>query len=105
MKNYFFSFFRLNFNSEEDKLKILKSSKKLKNNGNFPNVYINPDLTKHEMDLTKKLNQEKKDLNHKLPHEEDGKKYGLHKFGKDNNESKFFWGIRDFQLTRIKCTL
>jgi len=92
------------FENEEDKFKVLKASKKLKDKGNYPNIYINPDLTKHEMEITKKLNQERKDLNNNLSHEDGGKKYGMHKFGKDTSESKFFWGIRDFQLTRIKCS-
>lgn len=90
--------------SEADKIKILKASKNLRNNNNYNGVFINPELTKLKMEATKKLKQERKAINDKLPHGETGKKYGMFKFGNDANESKFFWSIRDFNLTRIKCT-
>ena len=90
------------FDSEEDKMKVLKSSKNLRVNNLYTGVYINPDLTKLELEATKKLNQERKALNDKLPFEEGGKKYGKFKFGTDQSETKFFWGIRDFKLTKIK---
>ena len=66
-------------------------------------MYINPDYTKLELDLIKKLNQERKTKNDELKHGEQGRKYGLYAFGNDKEESKFFWGIRDFELKRIKC--
>ena len=92
------------FSMEEDKMKVLKAAKSLKSNSKYTGVYINPDLTKLEIAATKKLNQERKERNDKLPHEESGKKYGLFKFGTDANETKYFWGIRDFQLTKIKIS-
>ena len=90
-------------NNETDKVKVLKASKKLRENTIYQGIYINPDLTKMEVEATKKLNEDKKKLNENLPNGTSGKKYGMHTFGRDTNESKFFWGIRDFQLVRIKC--
>jgi hypothetical protein len=91
--------------SKEDKLKVLKAAKKLKTSSSHKGIFINPDYTKLEMEATKKLNAERNKLNENLPNEENGKKYGLHKFGNDESQSKFFWGIRDFQLTRIKIQI
>jgi len=91
--------------SKEDKLKVLKAAKKLKTSSSHKGIFINPDYTKLEMEATKKLNVERNKLNENLPNEENGKKYGLHKFGNDESQSKFFWGIRDFQLTRIKIQI
>lgn len=90
-------------NSKEEKINVLKAAKKLKEKNGLNGIFINPDYTKNEMDLIKSLNAEKKQLNEQLSEEENGKRHGMHKFGKDDAESKFFWGIRDFELKRIKC--
>ena len=90
-------------NSKEDKIKVLKAAKKLKENPEFKGIYINADFTKTELDLTKSLNEERKNRNSALPHGEGGKKYGFNLFGNDTDPSKFFWGIRDFELIKIKC--
>ena len=55
-------------NSKEDKIKVLKAAKKLKENPEFKGIYINPDYTKTELDLTKSLNEEPQNRNSALPH-------------------------------------
>ena len=88
--------------SKEEKLSVLKASKNLRDHQGYKGVYINPDYTKLELDLVKKLNQERKSKNEELENGETGKKFGLHRFGNDSTESKFYWGIRDFELKMIK---
>ncbi len=52
--------------SKEEKLNALKASKNLKDQQEYRGVYINPDYTKLELDLVKKLNQERRTKNDEL---------------------------------------
>ena len=64
------------FSTEDDKWKVLKSSKKLKISRTYKGVFINLDLTKLKLEATIKLNKDRKALNEKLSFEENNKKYG-----------------------------
>ena len=84
------------------KFSVLKGSKNLRGIDEFKKIYINPDLTTLEAALNKKLRDEFKSKNSKLPHGSENRKYGMHTFQGDENESKYFYGIRNSQITRIK---
>ena len=89
--------------TREIKFEILKAAKKLKDSSHTKGIYINPDLTPAQIASDKKLRKERKELNDKLTLTgEDNLKYGMHKFGTDSIESKFYWGIRNGELKKIK---
>ena len=92
--------------TREIKMEILKAAKKLKESNHTKGIYINPDLTPAQIASDKKLRKERKELNDKLPHTgEDNLKYGIHKFGNEGIESRFYWGIRNGELKKIKKNL
>ncbi|RNA03368.1 hypothetical protein BpHYR1_004800 [Brachionus plicatilis] len=72
--------------NKSSKISMLKNAKELRKRSHFYNIYINPDLTFAERELSKKLVTERNDKN------------------KQNDCSKtgFRYGIRDFEVVRIK---
>lgn len=60
-------------------------------------------MTLPQLEENKKLRNDRKNKNDSLSNQdENGLKYGLHKFGNDIVESKFYWGIRNGELKKIK---
>ena len=90
----------------EKKAEILKAAKKLRNSVEHKNIYINQDLTEAEQAEEKKLRKDRNEKNASLPNTNtnNNKKYGMHKFGEDTTESKFYWGIRNGVVRKIKST-
>jgi hypothetical protein len=89
--------------SKETKMSILKAAKNLKNNTAYKSIYINNDLTHAQLELEKKLRKERNEKNSSLPETgPNNLKYGLHVFGDSGVESKFYWGIRNGELKKIK---
>ena len=76
-------------------------ARKLRDNNEYKNVYINPDLTESEAALEKSLRSDRDKKNEELPNvSENGLRYGMHKFN-GAAESKFYWGIRNRELRKI----
>ena len=89
--------------SKETKMSILKAAKNFKNNTAYKSIYINNDLTHAQLELEKKLRKERNEKNSSLPETgPNNLKYGLHVFGDSGVESKFYWGIRNGELKKIK---
>ena len=86
----------------EKKVEILRAARKLRESAEHKNVYINQDLTEAEQAEDKKLRKERDEKNAILPNIINNKKYGMHKFGDDASESKFYWGIRNGVVRKIK---
>ena len=92
------------FKDINDKKKILQLTKQLKDNEDYKNVYINKDLTESELAVEKRLRVDRRKKNAELTEtNEIGFKYGWHKFGNDIEESRFYWGVRNGDLKKIKC--
>ena len=89
------------FEDVETKMNVLKASRKLKGS-KYDKVFINKDLTEAEMVREKDLRKRRIAENLKLEHGDGHFKYGMHKFGSDNVESKYYWGVRDGELRKIK---
>jgi hypothetical protein len=77
--------------------KAVASSKELKKNSSYDKVFINPDLTPHEMELERELRRRRNAENNKLECEE-----GRLKYGKTQEGKEFYWGIRSGRLCRIE---
>ena len=91
----------LELESVEKKNQVLKLARKLRDNNEYKNVYINPDLTESEAALEKSLRSDRDKKNEELPNvSENGLRYGMHKFN-GAAESKFYWGIRNRELRKI----
>ena len=89
--------------NKEQKTDILKAAKNLKSQEKIKHIFINNELTSAQVEQEKKLTLDRNERNSKLS--EIGRnnfKYGVYKFGQDLNDSKFFWGIRNGDLGRIK---
>ena len=85
------------------KSNIQKAARQLKEHRQHNTIYINNDLTIAQLDEDKKLRTDRNERNSKLPHAGvNGLKHGLHKFNGDVAESKFYWGIRNKELRKIK---
>ena len=93
----------IELNNADDKLQILKANKKIRQLEKYKSVYINPDLTKEERISEMKLREERNQLNKNLKYSSTNSKYGLYKFN-DTIEEKFYWGIRNCHLCRIKIS-
>ena len=92
--------------NKEQKLSILKAARGLRESARYKDVYINSDLTSAQLEQGKKLRLERNDRNSKLTLTDDRNlKYGLHKFGDDQAESKYYWGIRNGEIKKIKVAL
>lgn len=91
----------LEFTEVEDKMTVLRAARKLRGTAH-DRVFINLDLTESEMVRDKDLRRRRNEANQKLEHGADNMKYGMFKFSGDEEESKFFWGIRNADLRRIK---
>jgi hypothetical protein len=88
--------------SRQDKIEILKNARNLKDKEEYKQVFINNDLTNAQLDNEKRLRTERNKKNDELEQMgPNGLKYGLYTFT-DGNESKFYWGIRNGKLKRIK---
>jgi cell division protein FtsI/penicillin-binding protein 2 len=88
--------------SIEDKLEILKHAKNLKGKEEYKQVFINNDLTTAQLDNEKRLRIERNKKNEALEQTgPNGLKYGL-QTSTDGNQFKFYWGIRNGELKRIK---
>ena len=85
-----------------DKFTVLKASKKLRDLSKYKLLYIKPDLTKEEQAEDKALREERDKKNKELKFGSDNKKYGLHKFDSKEKEEKFYYGIRNGYVRRIK---
>lgn len=89
-------------NNANQKL-VVQNSKKLKQNENFKNVFINNDKTESERILESKLRAERNKRNSELTNEVEGsggrQRFNIH------NEKKYYWGIRSGELKwiQIKC--
>lgn len=88
--------------NKADKFKTLKASKALRQNLIYKSVYIKPDLTKEEQLSEKKNRKDRDELNQQLRYGTGHSKYDLFKFENSGKEEKFYWGIRDDKLKRIK---
>ena len=90
----------------EKKIEILRAARKLRDSPEHKNIYINQDLTEAEQAEDKKLRKDRDEKNANLPNTNtnNNKKYGMHKFGEDVSESKFYWGIRNGVVRKIKST-
>lgn len=75
---------------------IIASAKNLKNSENYSNVFINPDLTRHEIEVERELRRRRNEANGKL---EFGN--GKMRHGKTQDGVEFYWGIRYGRLCRI----
>lgn len=92
------------FTKSEDKDKILKSTKQLRSTNEYKEVFINRDLTENELAEEKRLRDDRRIKNSELQEtDEQGFKYGWHKFGNDPEQSKFYWGVRNGEVKKIKC--
>ena len=90
------------FDSVENKLRVLKAAKTLKDSSDFKKVFINQDLTQTELAIQIQLRKERNTKNDQLQEmDSNGRKYGLHKFG-GQIDTKFYWGIRNGEIKRIK---
>ena len=90
--------------NKEFKLNILKAAKGLKTHTQYKSIYINNDLTSAQQDGVKKLRDDRNDRNSRLPHTvPNDLKYGYHNFSGDEEKSKFYWGIRNNVLKKIKA--
>ena len=92
------------FKELEKKVKVLKVARNLKGT-KYGKVFINQDLTEAEMARDKELRKRRAEENEKLTGGEGRLKWGLHKFGNDAELSKFYWGVRDGELRRIKKSI
>ena len=67
-------------------------------------IYINNDITKNEMANQKMLRDDRKNKNEELTEKDDkGRKYGFNKFGEEKESVKFFCGIKDDEVKKLKC--
>ena len=89
------------FKDVDNKMKVLKEARKLRNS-KFDKVFINQDLTESEMVRDRDLRRQRMEANAKLPLGDGNLKYGMSKFGDEQQESKFYWGIRNGELRKIK---
>ena len=64
----------------------MRATKRLKEEINFERVFINPDLTLAEGELSKELRQKRNELNEKLK--------------KDNNGEEYVYVIRDDKVLK-----
>ena len=61
--------------SKEERNEVLRAAKRLKEEINFERVFINPDLTLAERELSKELRQKRDELNEKLKNNNKGEEY------------------------------
>ena len=87
-------------NNLDDRIMVLKASHKIKKSK--PNIFINKDLTNEELTLEKKLRKERSEKNRLLEHSNGNLKYGFYKFNNSDKDEKFYWGIRNGKIKRIK---
>ena len=93
---------KIQFESIESKLKVLKAAKSLKDSKLFKKVFIDQDLTPTEKALQSHLRKDRNARNSQLTEtDSNDRKYGLYKFG-GQNDSKFYWEICSGELRRIK---
>lgn len=83
----------------ESKQMVLAKSRELFNNEEYKNVYVSQDRTATERTLDKKLRDERKERNSKLPHEE--KIHGISLRYKLENGKRWYWGIRGDRLAFV----
>ena len=86
----------------DSKMEVLKAASKLRDSTDYKKVYINRDLTQAEMKREKELRVMRNERNEKLPNGTGHKRTGRHKFEGDDEDSDFFWGIRNGELKKIK---
>ena len=86
---------RVELDSVENKIEILKVARRLKNDEDFKEVYIHKDKTLLEREAEKKLIATRKELNGRLTEGNGPLKHGTH------NGKKFYWGIRNGEVVRI----
>ena len=87
-------------NNLVDCLLVLKASKIIKSSK--LNIFINKDLTDEELILEKNFRKERNERNKELEHANGDLKYGYFKFANSNKADKFYWGIRNGELKRIR---
>ena len=93
---------KIQFESIESKIKVLRAAKCLKDSELFKKVFINQDLTPTELALQTQLRKDRNARNSQLTEmDSNDRKFGLHKFG-GQTDLKFYWGIRSGELRRIK---
>ena len=86
-------------------MEILKAAKNLNQHDEYKKIYINNDYTSAQLEANKKQRLDRNELNAKFTlFGTNGLNYGLHKFGNDEAPSKFFWGIRNNEIRKIKIT-
>ena len=81
---------------KETQTRLLKNAKKFKDSTSFSKCFINPDLTKNEMEIERELRRRRNLENDKLNLGE-----GRLKYGELENGTRFYWGIRFGKLCRI----
>ena len=95
---------KIEFKDIEEKKSIIRTAKYLKEMEDYKNVYINSDLTESEMVNERRLRRDRAEKN-KLLKETDngtGQKYGLYKFPGDEEETPYYWGIKNGVVTQKK---
>lgn len=87
------------FKNKDDQIKTLAAAKNLRGSLEFPNTYINKDLTLAELEIEKQLRTERNKRNDAFTLGEGRQKYAKTDDGKD-----FYWGIRWGVLRKIDKT-
>lgn len=86
--------------NNEDQKQILRNASRLKDCGNYKNIFINKDMCKSELDAAKMLRSQCYKLNQELEKQDELKrKYGTTVEGGKTVE--FFYGIRSQRICKI----
>ena len=81
---------------KETQTRLLKNAKNLKDSTSFNKCFINPDLTRNEMEIERELRRRRNLENDKLNLGE-----GRLKYGELEDGTRFYWGIRFGKLCRV----
>ena len=91
------------FNDHVIQQTAIRNARKLKDNNDLKNIYLNPDKTLEEQKIDRDLRADRDKLNKALPHDENG---GRHRYGIEKNgqkkDFKYHWGVRFGYGTPIK---
>lgn len=86
------------FVDQETRNLALKNSKNLRSSGDvYKSVYVNRDMTEIERKEEAHLREERNNRKAKLPHVENGLRYGINEV----TGKKYYWGVRNGRL--VKC--